>query len=64
MDKPFDLALHDFNMSLVNLINGSGLPAAVLAQSLQNALTEVNRIAEQNLQRARQAYEADSKKEE
>jgi hypothetical protein len=29
----------------------------VLAQSLQNALTEVNKIAEQNLASARQAYE-------
>jgi len=62
MDKPFDLALHDFNMSLVNLINNSGLPAVVLAQSLQNALTEVNKIAEQNLASARQAYE-ESKEE-
>jgi len=62
MDKPFDLALHDFNMSLVSLINNSGLPAVVLAQSLQNALTEVNKIAEQNLASARQAYE-ESKEE-
>lgn len=62
MDKPFDLALHDFNMSLVNLINTSGLPAVVVAQSLQNALAEVNRIAEQNLASARQAYE-ESKEE-
>jgi len=64
MNKPFDLAVYDFNQSLVNLINSSGLPAVVLAQSLQNALTEVNKIAEQNLASARQAYEADSKKEE
>ena len=32
MDKPFDLALYDFNQSLINLINTSGLPAVVLAQ--------------------------------
>ena len=64
MEKPFDIAVYDFNSSLVQLINDSGLPAVVLAQSLQSALIEVNRIAEQNLQRARQAYEADSKKEE
>ena len=64
MNKPFDLAIYDFNQSLVNLINSSGLPAVVLAQSLQNALTEVNKIAEQNLASARQAYEADGKKEE
>lgn len=62
MDKPFDLALYDFNQSLVNLINNSGLPAVVLAQSLQNALAEVNKIAEQNLASARQAYE-ESKEE-
>ena len=59
MNKPFDLAIYDFNQSLVNLINKSGLPAVVLAQSLQNALTEVNKIAEQNLAAARQAYEAE-----
>lgn len=59
MNKPFDLALYDFNQSLINLINTSGLPAVVLAQSLQNALTEVNKIAEQNLASARQAYEAE-----
>lgn len=62
MNKPFDLALYDFNQSLVNLINTSGLPAVVLAQSLQNALAEVNKIAEQNLASARQAYE-ESKEE-
>lgn len=62
MNKPFDLALFDFNQSLINLINTSGLPAVVLAQSLQNALAEVNRIAEQNLASARQAYE-ESKEE-
>ena len=62
MDKPFDLALYDFNQSLINLINTSGLPAVVLAQSLQNALAEVNKIAEQNLASARQAYE-ESKEE-
>lgn len=56
MDKPIEIAVNDFNIGLVDLINNSGLPAFIVAQSLKGALNDVSRIAEQNLQKAREAY--------
>lgn len=57
MKKPIELAVSDFNTSLVNLINNSGLPAFIIVQSLQSVLVDVNRIAEENLQKAREDYQ-------
>ena len=57
MDKPIEIAVNDFNTGLVDLINNSGLPAFIVAQSLQSALNDVSRIAQENLQKAREQYE-------
>lgn len=56
MEKPIEILVDDFNSSLVSLINNSGLPAFIVMQSLQAALNDVSRIAEQNLQKARETY--------
>ncbi len=56
MEKPVEILVDDFNSSLVSLINNSGLPAFIVMQSLQAALNDVSRIAEQNLRKARETY--------
>lgn len=56
MNKPIEIMVDDFNTALVDLINNSGLPAFIITQSLQAALNDVSRIAEQNLQKARESY--------
>lgn len=56
MNKPIEIMVDDFNTALVDLINNSGLPAFIITQSLQAALNDVGRIAEQNLQKARESY--------
>ena len=63
MEKPIELAVYEFNESLVNLINNSGLPAFIVVQSLQAVLAEVAKIAEQNLQTARKTYEEGDKQD-
>lgn len=54
--KPIEIIYDEFQTNLVNLINTSGLPAFVVAQSLQAALAEVGRIAEENHRKAVDEY--------
>lgn len=44
--KPFEIAFSEFNNNLVKLIETSSLPPAVIAQSLQLVLGQVNQAAE------------------
>ena len=59
MNKPIELAVHEFNQSLIKLVNESGLPAFIVAQSLQGLMYEVNKVAEDNLQKAKEQYESE-----
>ena len=59
MTKPIELAVHEFNQSLIKLVNESNLPAFIIAQSLQGVMYEVNKIAEDNLQKAKEQYESE-----
>lgn len=59
MNKPIELAVHDFNQSLIKLVNESNLPAFIVAQSLQGVLSEVSKVAEDNLQKAKEQYESE-----
>lgn len=59
MNKPIELAVHDFNQSLIKLVNESNLPAFIVAQSLQGVLSEVSMIAEENLKKAKEQYESE-----
>lgn len=55
--KPIEIAYEEFQTKLVDLLNTCGLPAFVVAQSLQMALVEVGRIADENRRRAVDEYE-------
>ncbi len=59
MNKPIELVVHEFNQSLIKLVNESNLPAFIIAQSLQGVLFEVNKVAEDNLQKAKEQYESE-----
>lgn len=59
MNKPIELAVHEFNQSLIKLVNESNLPAFIISQSLQGVMYEVNKIAEDNLQKAKEQYESE-----
>ena len=59
MTKPIEVAIREFNDNLVNLVNGSGLPPFVIAQSLRLVLAEIDALAESNYRQALEAYNSD-----
>ena len=52
--KPFELAFKEFNENLIKTINESGLPPAVISQSLQILLMQVNQAAESMYKKAQE----------
>ena len=50
MDKPITIARQDFIEDVVGLINGSGLPAFVIIDSLEALLPALRTQAEQQYQ--------------
>ena len=54
--KPFEVAFAEFNRELASLVENCGLPPAVIGQSLQIVLTQVNRAAKHLYEQANSNY--------
>lgn len=51
MTKPITVARRDYMNGIIELTNNSGLPAFVIADILEDILSEVNKAADQQLKR-------------
>lgn len=63
MDKPITVARKEFIDKLVELINGSGLPAFILADVLAGCMKEVSELADKQYQADLKAYKESEEKE-
>lgn len=59
MQKPLTVAHQEFKDSIVCLINNSGLPAFILADTLSNFVRDLNSLAKQQYQQDKAEYEKD-----
>lgn len=59
--KPFELAFKEFNENLIKAVNESGLPPAVISQSLQILLMQINQAAESMYKKAKEIEEGENK---
>lgn len=57
MDKPIELARQEFIEKLVDVVNGSQLPAFVAADVFRNMVVQLDQAAAAQLEQARKAYE-------
>lgn len=57
MDKPIELARQEFIEKLVDVVNGSQLPAFVVADVFRNMVVQLDQAAAAQLEQARKAYE-------
>jgi len=64
MDKPLILAIVDFEKSLIELIERSGIPAFILKNSIEKTYSQLLEFEQQELQQAIEKYNADKKAEE
>lgn len=64
MDKPLTLVAYDFENSLIDTINNSGLPAFIIRPMLERILTSVKQAEQRQLKVDMEAYEQSLKKEE
>ena len=62
--KPVTIAKHEFDESLVKLVNDCGLPACIIKPSVANLLEALIQLEAQQLQRDTEAWEAEQKGEE
>lgn len=56
MDKPLSIKKSDFTKGLVDLINGCGLPAFVVADIVRDLSTEMQRLAQKELEEQTALY--------
>lgn len=56
MEKPLSLKKSDFTKGLIDLINGCGLPAFVVADIVRDLSTEMQRLAQKELEEQTAAY--------
>ena len=57
MNKPFSVAREDFVNSLVEIINGCGLPPSVVADILVSTHAQIAKLAQDQAQKERAEYE-------
>lgn len=58
MQKPITLLKQDFDRSLVELINNSGLPACIMKPSLANLIQLLDQLEQRQLEADQAAWEA------
>lgn len=63
MDKPTTMRHREFKADLISLINESGLPAFVLIPVVEQALSELKAIEEQQYLEDKAHYEAEVKED-
>lgn len=63
MDKPTTMRHREFKTDLISLINESGLPAFVLVPVMEQALSELKAIEEQQYLEDKANYEAEGKED-
>ena len=63
MDKPTTMLHREFKTDLISLINESGLPAFVLVPVMEQALSELKAIEEQQYLADKAQYEAEDKED-
>ena len=63
MDKPTTMRHREFKTDLISLINESGLPAFVLVPVMEQALSELKAIEEQQYLADKAQYEAEDKED-
>lgn len=56
MEKPLSLKKSDFTKGLIDLINGCGLPAFVVADIVRDLSTEMQRLAQKELEEQTALY--------
>ncbi len=59
MQKPLTVAHQEFKDSIVCLINNSGLPAFILADTLSSFVRDLNSLAKHQYQQDKAEYEKD-----
>lgn len=59
MQKPLTVAHQEFKDSIMRLINNSGLPAFILADTLSFFVRDLNSLASQQYQQDKEEYEKD-----
>ena len=64
MNKPLTIARQEFIDDLVNLINGSGLPAFVMSDVLSDILSDVRMEEQRQLARDKEEYANESHEQE
>ena len=64
MDKPLSVRKEEFESSLVQLINNSGLPSYILEPIVKNYYSELKELSQIQTKQEREQYEADKSKEE
>lgn len=64
MDKPLSVRKEEFESSLVQLINNSGLPSYILEPIVKNYYSELKELSQIQTKQEREQYEAEKSKEE
>lgn len=63
MDKPLTLVAYDFENSLIDIVNSSGLPAFIVRPIIERILTSVKQAEQRQLKTDMEVYEQSMKKE-
>lgn len=63
MEKPLSIKREEFGKGLIGLINECGLPPFVVAEMMRSVTAEVERLAAQQLEQDRKAWEESQKEE-
>ncbi len=61
MEKPLILKIKELDESLIQLVNNAGLPAFILARSLEKLLTELKQLEASELKNATEKYNSSLK---
>ena len=62
--RPLGVMIEDFQNSLSNIINDSGLPAYLIEMIICNILPEVSNIGKQQMAEERQKFQAQEETED
>ena len=57
INKSLPLIVNEFNQTIVNIINNSGLPMTIIEMEMRSLYNEVNQKAREEYERAKVEYE-------
>lgn len=62
--KPITIMKQEFDRSLIELVNSSGLPACIIKPSVANLLQLLDQLEQKQLEADQEAWEAEQAEEE